>query len=1059
MERNSMNYPYQYAALVLDGEKTARSSSQIGIRFDGSQAFTIDAWVKPGEAFSRKMVISQENGFSFGLDGERLFFQMAGYPSVYSNQQKDVLASGEWVHLCAVYDTSAVTLYINGVWDTYAAVGGSGGSVEEPFVFGENLWGMLRYVRIFRCALNSDQVVSYLMQTDMDDSEFSGLLAAYYDFSKLPVQERIKGHEIELDDLGMQHLFSTGAHFEGNSFLTIDGEPDINPAGQGNDSYTVQSWVLLRPNEFDNRYTVFANGDINGRAGMSLFIEKEAEAYYVKGLRAKGTNGDDDEDDIVTSDLPVPINQWINIAVTYDVDTMKLYVGGKLSGSLSNLFPIPINLYGSQPRIGSEVLENDDNGQDWMMGYISRLDIWERALTEEEIVHYAGEAPQLDAEKLLASYSFHQRDASNSCNGRLLGERNGFSFGEVDVEAPQELSFMENQMTDRGDDMEEPLPLSQLALFREEALGLRDLPSQEDGFFYTVTSHVRGDTIYFVGHDKNGSYTVCYTKVEGMDALTQWYIELVLILLGGAIGILFGAKIDGSGKKLLGVIKKVIKNPKVLTLLAKGITVNTIIEFFKILFVSGTLTDLLRAAFSGFSFWKVAYMVAKIIAMAAASAVGAWAVYVLKLAELVGELIHHLTRYPEKKEKKKEVQSLGLASVRFHHSRSGGITVKLNLEKWREVPIPEWTSNNTEHSHAAYCLDMLGEKAVIIQASFKSSKPRAFSKEVRCVSVGPNSIFGSSDIVTVHMAKGSSVPTYVTFTFSAHNLATAGVRYVETELEWQEKNRSGQWQAIARSRHHIYVILSRPQLPWNRELPPWVEALRYSCEWASGAVNKKQVAEKVVTKVNQSLAFRYDIGLGAPGYVQGIGQGLGFNLTAFLGHMKNRTYSDVVNCMDCATICATFANAAGCSLSEKRMRNASTKDGINGFRCNKIKPIGYKEWMVPFDGGFSFHEVCMMEPLQNAPRPSAVAENNYYVYDACLKLDASSTPDSDIGRIEYLPMGMQFSEYNDVNVVADIPMYRSYREHLAVNNESGIGQCKYDYAYNTRSEMIYKTVI
>lgn len=1048
-----MIYPYQYAALTLDGKTTANSSSQIGIKFDGTEPFTIDAWVKPDEAFSRKMVVSQKNGFRFGLEGNRLFFQMAGYPCVYSNQQGDMIASGEWVHLCAVYDTTAVTLYINGVTDTYVAVGGTGSSGTEPFVFGGNFIGLLRYVRVFSCALNSDQVVAYLMQTDTEDNTFRGLLVAYYDFSKVPAQEMIKGQKITLEDSDMQHLFSTGALFEGNSFLTIDGEPDINPAGQGNDSYTVHAWVLLQPNEFERRHTIFSNGDINGRAGMSLFIEREEDGYYVKGLRANGT----DEDDIITASEPIQVNQWINIAVTYDVDTMKLYVGGKLSNSRTGLFPIPVSLYESQPRIGSEVLENDDNGQDWMTGYISRLDIWGRALTENEIVSYAGEAPQVDTEKLLASYSFHQKDASNSCNGRLLGERNGFAFGEVNVKVSQDFLFMEDRIMAVPDDCAEPLPLFQLAQFREEVLSTRDFSAQEDKLIYTVTSHVLGDTIYFVAHDREASYTLCYGDAEDIGPLTQWYIELVLILVGGVMGLLFGAKIDSSGKKLLSIIKSVVKNPRVLTLLAKDITVNTIIDFFKILYYSGMLTDLLRAALAGFSFWKVVYMVAKMIALVAASSVGGWAVFALRLAELVGELIYHLMQYPEKKEKKKEVQSLGLASVRFRHSLSGDATVPLNLDKHQRVSIPEWTSVDTGHSHAAYCLDVISSRQVEIQASFQSNNSKPFSKLVRCVNVSADRIFGDSDTVRVYMAGGFSKPRYVTFSFNAHKLAAAGVRYVETEFEWQEMNTSGQWQTIARTKHHIYVILRKPQRPWSKELPPWVEALNYSCIWAEGAMTKEEVAKKVVTKVNQSLALRYDIASGSSSYVELNGQNDYFKLTAFLEHMRKRCYSDIVNCTDCATICATFANAVGCSLSEKRMTN--TYDSIKGFLCNKILAIGFKEWAVPFGGGFSYHEVCMMEPLQNTPESSELAVNNYYVYDACLKLDASSTPDSDTGRIAYLPTGMHFSEFNDVVTVSEIPAYRSYREHLAANKEEGIEYCQYDYWFNEQGDWIYKAVI
>ena len=94
-----MDYPYQYAALVLDGRNKAESSSQIGIKFDGTESFTIDAWVKLDEAIAKKTIISQKDGFSLGLDGKRMFFQISGFPSAYSRQQEDAFAPGEWVHL------------------------------------------------------------------------------------------------------------------------------------------------------------------------------------------------------------------------------------------------------------------------------------------------------------------------------------------------------------------------------------------------------------------------------------------------------------------------------------------------------------------------------------------------------------------------------------------------------------------------------------------------------------------------------------------------------------------------------------------------------------------------------------------------------------------------------------------------------------------------------------------------------------------------------------------------------------------------------------------------
>lgn len=234
--------------------------------------------------------------------------------------------------------------------------------------------------------------------------------------------------------------------------------------------------------------------------------------------------------------------------------------------------------------------------------------------------------------------------------------------------------------------------------------------------------------------------------------------------------------------------------------------------------------------------------------------------------------------------------------------------------------------------------------------------------------------------------------------------------------------------------------------------------LKYACTWGKGSTEEKALAESIITKVNEGLEFKYDTEKGASFYIFKHSPAPMFNLTRFLDHISGRqAYSKIVNCMDCATICATFANAVGVELSEKRMRNLSAPN--KGFLCNEIQAIGYSIWKVPFQGGFSFHEVCMLEPLQEENRPSVVEKNNYYIYDACLKLDGSAHPELSGGRKPCLPLGMHFSEFGDVDHVDNIPENGSYREHLAVNSSLGIGSCRYDKYYNEEGQLTYKQVI
>lgn len=1055
-----MDYPYKYAALCLDGEQTVTCQSDIGFNIDGFSPFTIDAWVKTTEAVAQKSILTKKDEVDLRIDGHRLSFFMAGYPAVTSTDVKGVINPNEWTHVCVVYNLTNIMLYINGVINIFTSVGGQGTRSNEPFLFGDGLAGMLREVRIFKKALNSDQVVLYMMNSNLSDPEYKSLFAAYYDFKQVPAVEQIKNKIIPLPNQNMQQYVSVGALFHGNSYITIDREPKINPGGLGNDAYTIQTWVYFTPNEFEDSQTIFANGDVNDMAGMSLYIEKTENQYHVFSIRGSGSNADD----ILKSEGTVLPYQWINIAITYAVDTMKLYLNGSLDHSLSRLYPNPVTLPIPNLRIGSEVLENNLSGRNWFSGCISRLDVWNRELSPQEIQTYAREGPDIASDGLQASFAFHQESRYNSCSGTISGERNYIEFGEVCSQIPPNRTFLEQSSVE--DRFEEPLTAEQLTAFREQAFtqeGL-ELTSQilaESGVAgaadltgarFTVTSHVVEDLVYFVAHDSTSSYTICYTDAASMDPVTQWWIEMVLIIIGGVISILFGVRISASSKKLLDIIKSVIRNPGILTLFPMGVTisVNTIIELIKILFQSGVLIDLLRAALSNLSFWKVTFMIGKIVVLAGASFIGGWVYYLAALGVLAIEITIHITKYP----KKHELPAVGLASIRFHHSLPGDATRLIGEDSsTRTMPVPEWTSTDPDNSHAAYTYNSLSE-AVIVQASFQCSDKSSFDVKMRCRNISADKVFDDSSEITVSMEKGFSSPSYINFSFPSHKLKDAGVASYRTTLQWEQKDSTGTWVTVATTNHQIYVLLTNPTLPWDigKARPPWVSVLQYACEWAKGAKTVDEVAEKLTYTVNQRLGLKYEDKEGKSQYYDSYNR---FQLTKFLKQLRTGKVSSVVNCTDCAMICSTFANAVGCCLSQKRMQNTVTH---NGFLCNPILPIGLG-WQVPFGSGFGYHEVCMMEPLSSS-RISPVAENNYLVYDACLHINGSAHPSSSSGRTAYLPVGIRFSNYgNGLSSVPNIPVNQSYREHLATNTGMGIGSCYYSDEINSNNSYIYKNVV
>jgi hypothetical protein len=102
-----------------------------------------------------------------------------------------------------------------------------------------------------------------------------------------------------------------------------------------------------------------------------------------------------------------------------------------------------------------------------------------------------------------------------------------------------------------------------------------------------------------------------------------------------------------------------------------------------------------------------------------------------------------------------------------------------------------------------------------------------------------------------------------------------------------------------------------------------------------------------------------------------------FNCSAFLELLDGRIgRGRFVNCQDCATVVATFANILGCRLWQSGM-------GLGFFALNPIVAIGSSGWRTACGwAGFTYHEVAW--------KGQCGAQDS--VFDACLLIDADADP-------------------------------------------------------------------
>lgn len=391
--------------------------------------------------------------------------------------------------------------------------------------------------------------------------------------------------------------------------------------------------------------------------------------------------------------------------------------------------------------------------------------------------------------------------------------------------------------------------------------------------------------------------------------------------------------------------------------------------------------------------------------------------------------------------------ALQLDMIVFNHDPRSSATSALNIRRnvAATIPVPEWQRGlniRPEDSLAAYAIEETQGHTISIQARFRALNPQIRSLEVRAISPPPEpfppwwlqlqllplltwspaayyynlsvyyywehtfgrtgNVLGEVAPQQVNFQRNGESP-LVTFELQNPTLSRQGVGMHVVTWRWQYRRDEGEaWTDFATTHHKIYTLLSVPTLPWlqapfsaaNTQLP-WTDVLDFACLWASSA----RTPDEAATRITQAV---YDLGpelisYDCPGgglthYTQ-LTPIAPFDCTAFLerlhGGLGNGYY---VNCVDCATIVSTFANAVGCDLWQSGM------GGIFPFLLNPILAIGSLEWETACDWQtFGYHEVAWKGDCNTQDA----------VFDACLLVDGGPFPDR-LPQIPLLPAAIPF---------------------------------------------------
>lgn len=341
---------------------------------------------------------------------------------------------------------------------------------------------------------------------------------------------------------------------------------------------------------------------------------------------------------------------------------------------------------------------------------------------------------------------------------------------------------------------------------------------------------------------------------------------------------------------------------------------------------------------------------------------------------------------------------IAIETITFNHDPAAATHDAINIRKnaGETVHIPEWRrfiSVNPEDAPAAYAIEPTKVNTVTILVSLSSTDPGIAFVEVRVehhVRARP-----------VNFVNGNSGP----IIFELIDPPTARGQVGLDDLTWHWQYRLSphhNWHRFDTTRHRVYTLFAVPTAPWQQApfnaantQVPWTEVLDYACRWADGATSQ-DMAAALVTQAVYGLGpsiVTYD----CPGGGSSHYSFPDFDCTAFVDRLRGGVGNGIyVNCSDCATIVASFANVLGCDLWQSKMGW--------GFALNELLAIGSTVWQTACGWpGFSYHEVAW----------EAACTANDDVFDACLRVDGDSDPTGP-PRVPLLPQDLRFGNPGDL---------------------------------------------
>lgn len=383
-----------YFAMRKSVKGSVTAENRLGSLLNGTAAFSVDAMVRVMELTTDKSVLKIEGIIDFGIHEDGIYVKLPGYPVIYSNSSQGTLKTEEWFHIGMTTDGSRVSLYLEGNYNCCVFGQAAGANGNNSIMIGDGFTGDIRYVRIFSECLDADT-----MKEIMHETNLSKIPLAWYDFTQNPAKEQISGKLLSLNDAYIKS-FTSAICLRGNSYLEVKVEDlmEVRPGYYGTQQYSVQVQFKFVTGEDDTSryYSILSDLTEYYLGGIHLYLERMEDGVHLCFVHAF----DGIEWNTVVSNSIIRQGKWINAAVVFNVETATMYIDGKVDCKKEGLLPAFEYDTGRMFLVGAKRDDVTDSIKDYFAGYISQCDVWERALSDEEVQAYIRNEPDVDAEEL-----------------------------------------------------------------------------------------------------------------------------------------------------------------------------------------------------------------------------------------------------------------------------------------------------------------------------------------------------------------------------------------------------------------------------------------------------------------------------------------------------------------------------------------------------------------------------------------------------------------------------------------------------------------------------------